>query len=107
MYFAQTYSRSHLLTMTGKQKQDALKLYVESEFTDSVLRAARAGKTSFFRPEDTSVYSTSYRVLLTKDDIVEALISKFPDCTVTYQEMWVDTRIGVRELKKGFLVEWI
>jgi hypothetical protein len=106
MYFSQTYSRSHLQTLTGKQKHDALKLYVDSEFTDSILRAARAGKTSFFRPEDTSVYSTAFRVLLTKDDIVEALTSKFPDCTVTYQEMWVDTRIGVRELKKGYLVEW-
>jgi hypothetical protein len=106
MNFVQTYNRGHLQTLCGKHKRDALKLYIESEITDQVLRAARGGKTSFFHVEDPTVYNRMYSVFLTREEIMDALRSKFPECTVSYGEMWVEVRTGTKELKKGIVVDW-
>jgi hypothetical protein len=40
------------------------------------------------------------------DELLAGLREKFPDCTVSFQEDWVETRQGVRELKKGILIDW-
>jgi len=39
-------------------------------------------------------------------ELLAALGEKFPDCGVSFQEDWVETRQGVRELKKGILIDW-
>jgi hypothetical protein len=106
MNFAQTYSRSHLQNLCGRNKREALKNYVEGEISDSVLRMARSGKTFYFHTEDVSVFNRIYNVTLTRDEIMEAIRSKFPDCTVSNGEMWVETRPGTKEFKKGIVVDW-
>jgi len=40
------------------------------------------------------------------DELLAGLKEKFPDCDVSFQEDWVETRQGVRELKKGILIDW-
>ena len=40
------------------------------------------------------------------DELLAGLKEKFPDCALSFQEDWVETRQGVRELKKGILVDW-
>ena len=40
------------------------------------------------------------------EELLAGLKEKFPDCVVSFQEDWVETRQGVRELKKGILVDW-
>jgi hypothetical protein len=40
------------------------------------------------------------------DELLAALKEKFPDCDVSFQEDWVETRQGVKELKKGILIDW-
>ena len=40
------------------------------------------------------------------EELLAGLKEKFPDCAVSFQEDWVETRQGVRELKKGILVDW-
>ena len=40
------------------------------------------------------------------DELLAALKEKFPDCGVSFQEDWVETRQGVKELKKGILIDW-
>jgi hypothetical protein len=40
------------------------------------------------------------------DELLAALKEKFPDCSVSFQEDWVETRQGVKELKKGILIDW-
>jgi hypothetical protein len=42
----------------------------------------------------------------TDEDLVEGFKATFPDCRVEYTEMWEDVRAGVREQKKGILVDW-
>lgn len=107
MSFTQTYSRSHLQTLSGRPKRDAIKYYIEGEITDNLLKAARQGKTSYFHIEDTSMtYNRIYQVTLSREDMLDALHVKFPECTISYQENWVDTKVGVRELKKGVMIDW-
>ena len=40
------------------------------------------------------------------EELLAALKEKFPDCAVSFQEDWIETRQGVRELKKGILIDW-
>jgi hypothetical protein len=39
-------------------------------------------------------------------ELLAGLKEKFPDCSVSLHEDWVETRQGVKELKKGILVDW-
>jgi hypothetical protein len=40
------------------------------------------------------------------DELLAALKEKFPGCDVSFQEGWVEIRQGVKELKKGILIDW-
>jgi len=40
------------------------------------------------------------------EELLAGLREKFPGCTISLQEDWVETRQGVKELKKGILVDW-
>jgi len=40
------------------------------------------------------------------DELLTGLKEKFPDCSVSFHEDWVETRQGVKELKKGILIDW-
>jgi len=39
-------------------------------------------------------------------ELLAGLKEKFPDCAVSFQEDWMETRQGVKELKKGILIDW-
>jgi hypothetical protein len=41
------------------------------------------------------------------DELLTGLKEKFPDCAVSFPEDWVETRQGVKELKKGILIDWL
>ena len=40
------------------------------------------------------------------EELLAGLREKFPGCTVSVQEDWVETRQGVKELKKGIMIDW-
>jgi hypothetical protein len=40
------------------------------------------------------------------DELLAGLREKFPDCSISFQEDWIETRQGVKELKKGILIDW-
>ena len=40
------------------------------------------------------------------EEILAGLREKFPGCLVSLQEDWVETRQGVKELKKGIMIDW-
>jgi hypothetical protein len=40
------------------------------------------------------------------NELLAGLKEKFPDCAISFQEDWVETRQGVKELKKGILIDW-
>jgi hypothetical protein len=40
------------------------------------------------------------------EQLLAGLREKFPGCTISLQEDWVETRQGVKELKKGIMIDW-
>ena len=40
------------------------------------------------------------------EELLAGLREKFPGCTISLQEDWVETRQGVKELKKGIMIDW-
>lgn len=111
MSFTNTYSREELQSLQAKHRKDSLIQYIEYYITNLVLSKAREGKTECFwkdpipknyiggQPNPTpSPY--------TNEELIGALKEKFPDTTVEYQETWVDVRPGVKEQKKGILIDW-
>ncbi len=83
-------------------------------YTLDVLKSANEGKTSHlvegvkvtvvrlspFRPGG---IPPPYQIT---SDSVSLFQRIFPDCTVTYVEDWFDTKPGVKEFKKGILIDW-
>ena len=43
---------------------------------------------------------------ITTDDLVSAFQKRFPDCNISYQEIWVDVNSNNRVLKKGIVIDW-
>ena len=92
------------------RKQNILNL-IDHLVTNSVLNAAREGKTQCLW---TTPLAKHYlggvqhpaSIPFTNEELIEALKEKFPDTTVEYQETWVDVRPGVKEHQKGILIEW-
>jgi hypothetical protein len=39
-------------------------------------------------------------------ELIPLFKEKFPDCTITYQEIWTDTDAKTRVLKEGILIDW-
>jgi hypothetical protein len=44
--------------------------------------------------------------VVTPDDLIEGLRVKFPGCDISHSEEWIDVRPGVREHRKGILIDW-
>jgi hypothetical protein len=109
MSFTKIYSRTDLQGYREKIKRESLVNSIEYTFTTAVLQSAQQGKTSYFweKPSrDSGVKTWPPPPVITDEDIVSALKEKFPDTTVEYQETWLDVRPGVKEQKKGILIDW-
>lgn len=110
MNFSSTFSRADLQAIPAKRRLDAIRLYVDNCVDQSVRLAAALGKTSYLfviPPVTTSQHRTHPPAyVVTPDDIVEGLKSKFPGCGVEFSEEWVETRPGVREHHSGILIDW-
>ena len=106
-----TYSRADLQQMQTKYRKDNLIQYIEYNVTNNVCSCAREGKTQYFWMNPISknhlggvAHPAHYP--FTNEELIGVLKEKFPDTRVEYQETWVETRPGVKEQKKGFLIDW-
>ena len=72
---------------------------------NAIQESAAQGKTSYMFECDNQAHRHRIPVL-TNDDFVAAFQRKFPDCTVTYQEAWVDVDATNRILKRGVVIDW-
>jgi hypothetical protein len=110
MQFNRTMSRDELLAIPAKRRLEAIESYIINLVWWPVQHAAAAGKTSYLYviPADHSTMGRTYPppYIVTPDDIVEGLRAKFPGCDVVHSEEWVDVRPGVREHRKGILIDW-
>jgi hypothetical protein len=86
----QTFSRAYL---QGLHKQEYIEKIINS-FISSLHTAAASGITTY-------MYVPAPTPHATMDDFVAAFKLKFPDCDISYQEVWV-----ALDLKKGILIDW-
>ena len=107
-----TYSREYLRDLPEKRRRDAISQAV-SNLQSQVIQAATAGKVfhlvdlkQFAHMRTSGVHYHPPPYIPTDQDLVEGFKNKFPDCKVEYTEMWEDVRPGVREQKKGILIDW-
>lgn len=108
-----TYSRAELQQMQAKHRRDNLIQYIEYNVTNNVCSCAREGKTQYFWTNPIPknhlggvAHSNRVHVPFTNEELIGVLKEKFPDTRVEYQETWVETRPGVKEERKGILIDW-
>lgn len=85
--------------------------FISHNLTNGILSKAKEGNTQYFWTNPVPKnhiggHLNPAHAPFTNEEIIEALKEKFPDTTVEYLETWVETRLGVKEQKKGILIDW-
>jgi hypothetical protein len=108
----QTYTREYLLSLPTQARKQYM-LQIVEQYVQNIVAAARSGKTSLMISlADNSNKAIAHyiahpwQVYPTVEEIRETLLEKFPECKITYEEKWVETAPGKKELKKGLEVDW-
>ena len=105
-----TFSRAYLQSVPEEKKQQLFS-QIMSQFHGSLVNIAATGKTSYMVEEAVwHIYNRQRSNPPPPQFIIEELIAaiekKYPDCKVTYEEMWMDVGINNRTLKKGIVIDW-
>jgi len=105
-----TISRAFLQGLHQQRKREAADQLIR-QHVDVIQNFAAEGKTSYMfelaNTNTTPPHNTLRKApVITTDDFVAAFQRKFPDCTVTYQEEWIDIDPTKRVLKKGIVIDW-
>jgi hypothetical protein len=111
----QKYTREYLINLPIQLRKQHVQQSCQDKI-HAVLHEARSGKTSCMVPIPEAP-APSRGIIMhgqnqwnstppTKDEIAELLKEAFPDCKITYEEDWVETSPGKKELKKGIKVDW-
>lgn len=93
-------------------KQNYIENYIIGKFISELLGAAKIGKTRYIytHPPPSAFCGSSIRTppppKLTNEDLIAAFQRKFPDCDISYQEIWDDIDATTRILKKGIVIDW-
>ena len=102
---SETFSRSYLQGLPEQHKQQHIETFVQ-EVVGSLQSAAIVGKTSYLYDPTPRMGISRTHLPITNDDLVVAIQRKFPDCSVSYQEIWVDAIANTKVLKKGIVIDW-
>ncbi len=106
-----SYSRDYLRELPIKMRKQFLEQTIQP-YVQQILGAAQNGKSSVMISDQTHKKGAMicnmapWQKPPTMEELREALLEKFPDCTITYEEKWVDIAPGRRELKTGITVDW-
>lgn len=103
----------------GQQQQQQIKL--QQQHQQEVRQLTLLGRTleistkqqkfdaqmqAYRRAQKGGVYENLVPPEDRSEELLNGLKEKFPDCSVSFQEDWIETRQGVKELKKGILIDW-
>ena len=111
MNFTYTFSREYLQGLPEKRRLDSIKNLVD-QYVVAITREAELGKTSYLvnyianDPHKGCAKTYPPPYIPTLEDMIEGFMIKFPGCKVGYTETWQETRPGVKEQKKGILIDW-
>lgn len=106
----QVFSRSYLQGIPEMNRKRMINNIIEG-FINELRAAASAGKTFYMYDPITS---TQHRICSyppplpppTTEELISAFQLKFPDCDVSYEEVWIETSPTKRTLKKGIRIDW-
>jgi hypothetical protein len=115
---SQTFSRAFLQAQATPEahKQNYIENSIIRNFINELLPAANAGKTQYIYTHNPAPHARKCVTYgsplppppptITNEDLVTAFKLKFPDCDVSYQEIWVEVNPTNRVLKKGIVIDW-
>lgn len=111
MSFIQTFTREKLQGLAVEYRKQMLYTQIDNGVANAVLQAAREGKTQYFwnQPGQTHKFQAGCHkapLAFTTEEYVAALEEKFEGAHVEYQETWEEVRPGVKEQRKGILIDW-
>jgi len=97
-------SRAFLQGMQEATKQRCIDGIIDRAVS-YIKEQANSGKTSYMYDPLENI--ERYKQLsITIDQVVDAFKRKFPDCDVSYEEIWNEVKPGNKILKKGIVIDW-
>jgi hypothetical protein len=102
------YTRAFLQGLPEQRKREEADRLI-NDHVERVKQLAAQGKTSYMFEPDNKAYKPPQHPplpVVTNEHFIAAFQRKFPDCTVSYQEAWVDVDATNRILKRGILIDW-
>jgi hypothetical protein len=109
MSFTYTYSREQLQGMQAKYRKECLFQYIDQNVSMNIINSAKQGKKEFFwirQNTNSCMVQHPAPPSFTNEELISALLEKFPGTHIEYQETWLETRPGMKEEKKGILIDW-
>lgn len=103
------YSRQYLRGLPEMMRKQVLEQKIQRVYSDIVQplsQAAINGETKYAYSMSSGESYSEAAIDYLNDEFLEGLKEKFPDCVVSYQEGWFKTRRGVKEYRKGILIDW-
>ena len=108
--YSETLSRNYLQDLPEMIRKEAIQQAINQitgRVASEVYTNARQGKKTYmYDPTNQPFGFNQNQQAITNEDLVAAFQKKFPGCNVAYKEDWIETRQGVKELKKGILIDW-
>ena len=107
-----SFSRAYLQSLSAQRKQEAIErstVQMVESMRHTIIGLATEGKTSYVYEVPLSLIHKNYPVLAmtTVEDFIPCFQKKFPHCTLSCHDTWVDTVIeSSRRQKRGILIEW-
>lgn len=107
-----SFSRTYLQSLSAQRKQEAIErstVQMVESMRHTIIGLATEGKTSYIYEVPLSLIHKNYPVLAmtTVEDFIPCFQKKFPHCTLSCHDTWVDTVIeSSRRQKRGILIEW-
>jgi hypothetical protein len=110
MNFTHTMSREELRNLPATNLKKFVRELVQYNIKQPVINAAGQGQTSYLwtrKEREFRAALPNQSILEISDTMfIEAIQEQFPGTTVEAREEWVETRRGVKEHKKGILIDW-
>ena len=106
-----TFSREYLQQLPAETRKTELQALLHKSTSNAVIALAKNGITHYLWAHPATRHNIGgiphpAHIPFTNEELVEGLKEMYPGTRIEYQETWVDVRAGVKEQKKGILIDW-
>jgi hypothetical protein len=110
------FTRNYLQNIPNENKRNEVNNMI-NQFIGELLRRAGQGQKSYFYDMTNmqfvrnnqiceNIINNNQTYSVPTEEILSMFREKFPDCIVSYQEIWTEGVGGVRSVKRGILIDW-